>query len=186
MTDLTALWLPILLSAVAVFVVSSLIHMVSPWHKSDYRAVPNQDAVMDALRPFAIPPGDYMMPRPKTRADIRSPEFIEKMNKGPNILMTVMPNGIRAMGKTFVLWFIYVILVSAMAGVIAYAARGRGADDHSIIHFVGLTAFIAYAVALWPMSIWFSRPWSWTGKATVDGIIYAAVTATIFVWLWPH
>ena len=36
MVGLAALWLPILLSAVIVFVASSLIHMVSGWHKSDY------------------------------------------------------------------------------------------------------------------------------------------------------
>ena len=37
--------------------------MVLPWHRSDYPKVPNEDKVLDALRPFAIPPGDYMMPR---------------------------------------------------------------------------------------------------------------------------
>ena len=67
MTALPALWLPILLSSVIVFVVSSVIHMALPWHKSDYPPIPNEDKVMDALRPFAIPPGDYMVPRPTTR-----------------------------------------------------------------------------------------------------------------------
>ena len=58
MSVVAALWLPILLSAVLVFVASSIIHMASPWHKSDYPKMPNEDGVMDALRPFAIPPGD--------------------------------------------------------------------------------------------------------------------------------
>ena len=58
MTALHSLWLPILLSSVIVFVVSSIIHMALPWHNSDYPKVPNEDKVMDALRPFAIPPGD--------------------------------------------------------------------------------------------------------------------------------
>ena len=75
MTGLAALWLPILLSSVIVFVVSSAIHMTSPWHKSDYPKVPNEDKVMDALRPLAIPPGDYMVPRAMSREDMRSPEF---------------------------------------------------------------------------------------------------------------
>ena len=74
MTGLHVLWLPILLSSVIVFVVSSLIHMVSPWHKSDYPKMPNEDKVTDALRPLAIPPGDYMVPRPSSRQDLRSPE----------------------------------------------------------------------------------------------------------------
>ena len=51
MAAVVALWLPILLSSVIVFVVSSIIHMLSPWHKSDYPKLANQDQVMDALRP---------------------------------------------------------------------------------------------------------------------------------------
>ena len=101
MTGLFALWLPILLSAVLVFVASSLIHMASPWHKSDYPKMPNEDQVMDALRPLAIPPGDYFFPRPSSRDDMRSPAFVEKMKRGPVVVMTVMPSGPMAMGKTF-------------------------------------------------------------------------------------
>src|SRR5881398_3695080 len=71
MTGLGALWLPILLSSVAVFVVSSVIHMMSPWHKSDYPKLANEDQVMDALRRFAIPPGDYFVPRPSGREVMR-------------------------------------------------------------------------------------------------------------------
>jgi hypothetical protein len=71
MTGLYSLWLPILLSSVVVFLVSSVIHMALPWHKSDYPKVPNEEGVMDALRPLAIPPGDYMIPRPLSAQDMR-------------------------------------------------------------------------------------------------------------------
>ena len=90
MTGLSALWLPILLSAVFVFVASSLIHMVTPWHKGDYAKLPREDDVMNALRPFAIPPGDYMMPRPADMKDMKSPAFAEKLKAGPVGMMTVM------------------------------------------------------------------------------------------------
>jgi hypothetical protein len=82
MAAVVALWLPILLSSVIVFVVSSIIHMMSPWHKSDYPKLANQDQVMDALRPLAIPPGDYLVPRPSSRKEMGSPEFAEKMKRG--------------------------------------------------------------------------------------------------------
>src|SRR2546428_12591323 len=91
MTALTALWLPILVSAVAVFVISSIIHMTPLWHKTDYPRFPNEDRVLDALRPIGIPPGDYLMPRPANPAEMRSPEFKEKMKRGPAVLLTVMP-----------------------------------------------------------------------------------------------
>ena len=100
MTELNALWLPILLSSVIVFVVSSAIHMASPWHKSDYPKMPDEDRVRDALRPLAIPPGDYFIPRPSSRQEMRSPEFAEKMKKRPVMVLAVMPNGPAPRGPT--------------------------------------------------------------------------------------
>ena len=119
MTNLLIPWLPILLSAVIVFIVSSFIHMVSPWHRSDYPKTPNEDKVMDVLRPLNIPPGDYVVPRPSGREEIRSPEFIEKMNKGPVMMFTVFPNGPSSMGMSLVLWFIYLVVIGFF---IAYVA----------------------------------------------------------------
>src|SRR6266511_3592570 len=112
MTGLSALWLPILLSAVLVFVASSLIHMVLPWHKSDYPKLPNEQKVIDALRPFAIPPGDYMVPRPSSRQEMQSPEFAAKMKAGPVMVLTVMPNGAMSMGRNLGLWLLYCVAVS--------------------------------------------------------------------------
>jgi len=61
-----------------------------------------------------------------------------------------------------------------------------GASSRAAFHFAGLTAFVAYTLALWPMSIWYRRSWITTIKATVDGLIYALLTAGVFAWLWPH
>ena len=58
MTALAALWLPILLSAVFIFIVSSVIHMAPLWHKSDFAALPDQEKAIIALRALAIPSGD--------------------------------------------------------------------------------------------------------------------------------
>src|ERR1017187_4275006 len=112
MTELQELWLPILLSSVLVFVTSSIIHMASPWHKNDYPKVPDQDRFMDAVRPFRIPPGDYMVPRPSSGKDVRSPEFLEKLNRGPVMMLTVMPNGMMSMARNLTLWFLYIAVVS--------------------------------------------------------------------------
>src|SRR3989442_389395 len=111
MTGLSALWLPILLSSVIVFIVSSVIHMALPWHKNDYPKVPNEDRLMDAMRPLAVPPGDYMVPRPSNMQEVRSPEFSEKMKKGPVMMLTVIPNGPPSMTKSLVLWFLYSAVV---------------------------------------------------------------------------
>jgi len=186
MTGLHALWLPILLSAVIVFVASSIIHMLSPWHKSDYPKMPNEDKAMDALRPLDIPPGDYMVPRPATRSDLRSPEFLEKMNKGPVMVLTIMPNGPMAMGRSLGLWFVYLLVVGVFSGYIAGRALPPGAPYLHVFRFAGAVAFVGYSLALWQMSIWYRRSWVITIKATVDGLIYALLTAGTFGWLWPH
>ncbi len=185
MTSLGMLWLPILLSTVATFLVSSLIHMVLPWHKNDYPLLKNQEQVLDALRPFDIPPGDYFLPRPSNRNEMRSPEFIEKMKKGPVMMLTVLPNGLTPMGRNLGLWFAYCAVVGLLAAYVAGRALPVGAEYLRVFRFVGTTAFIGYSVALWQMSIWYRRAWSLTVKATVDGLIYAVVTAALFAWLWP-
>jgi len=186
MTGLFALWLPILLSSVIVFVVSSLIHMASPWHKSDYPKMANEDDVRDALRPLAIAPGDYMIPRPSSREEMRSPEFAEKMKKGPVMILTVMANGPVPMGTNFALWFLYLTVVGVFSAYIAGRALPVGAEYLRVFRSVGAAAFLGYSVALWQMSIWYRRAWSTTLKATVDGLIYALLTAGTFGWLWPR
>jgi len=124
MTGLSALWLPILLSSVIVFVASTVIHMALPWwHKGDYPKVPNEDRLRDALRPLGVPPGDYMVPRPANMKEMRTPEFSEKMKKGPVMVLTVIPNGPPSMTKSLVLWFVYSAVVGLFAAYVARPAR---------------------------------------------------------------
>lgn len=185
MITLDMLWLPILLSAVFVFLVSSVIHMALPWHKGDYSKVPNEDKVMDALRPFAIPPGDYMMPRASSMKDMSSPEFTEKMKKGPVMIFTVVPNGPATMGKSLTLWFLYSVLVGFFAAYLTGRTLAAGADYLEVFRYIGTTAFLGYSLALLQTSIWYRRAWSTTIKSMIDGLIYALVTAGVFGWLWP-
>ena len=59
MVFLTALLLPILLSAIIVFVASSIIHMVLKYHVTDYRQLPEEDKLLATLRPAGLTPGLY-------------------------------------------------------------------------------------------------------------------------------
>ncbi|TFH42557.1 MAG: hypothetical protein E4H01_13330 [Lysobacterales bacterium] len=185
MTTIVALWMPILIAAVIVFIASSIIHMAPLWHRSECPKVPDEDRILDALRPFAIPPGDYMLPRTESHAAMKSPEFMEKVKRGPVMLMTVMPNGPFGMGKSLTLWFIYSVVVGIFAAYIAGRTLAPGTDYLKVFQIAGATAFIGYAVALWQMSIWYRRAWSTTLRATLDGLIYALLTGGVFGWLWP-
>ena len=185
MVPLSALWLPIVLSAVVVFVVSSLIHMASPWHKNDYPRVPDEDRLRAAVGPLAIPQGEYMVPRPKSHAEMRSPEFLERRKQGPNLILTVLPNPSWPMGKHLGLWFAYLVVVSIFAAYVAGSALPPAAEYLDVFCFAGTTAFLGFVVALWQMPIWYGRSWSTTIKATVDGLIYSVLAAGLFGWLWP-
>ena len=186
MVSLSALWLPILLAAVIVFVASSVIHMAPFWHKNDFPRMPREDEVLAALRPFAIPPGDYFVPRPGGRDEMRSPEYQEKVAKGPIAVMTVMPNGMFNMTSNLVQWFVFLLVVGLFTAYIASRALGVGTPYPRVFQIAGATAFIGYSLALCQLSIWYRRSWRLTLKAAFDGLIYACLTAGTFGWLWPR
>jgi hypothetical protein len=185
MVTVMSLWLPILVAAVFVFVVSSIFHTLLSHHDTDFDKIPAEDEVMEALRKANVPPGDYVMPRPGSKQEMKNPEFIEKMNRGPVAFMTVLPSGPQKMGQSLVLWFVYCLVVGIFAAYICGRTLGPGADYLSVFRFVGAAAFMGYTLALWQNSIWYKRKWSATLKSTIDGLVYALVTAGTFGWLWP-
>src|SRR6266496_2287672 len=111
MVAMTALAVPILVSAVIVFIASSIVHMVLPFHRKDLLKLPKEDEVLDALRGFALAPGDYAAPHAGSPQGMKAPEFVEKMRRGPMVLMTLAPGGSTSMGKSLFLWFLNSILV---------------------------------------------------------------------------
>lgn len=186
MTSLAALWLPLLLSAVAVFIVSSILNTVLPWHHGDFKRPPRDNELADALRAFDIPPGDYMMPRPSSTADWKSQEFKDRLARGPNLVMTVFPSGQQSMTGQLVNWFVYCIVVGLFGAYVAARALGPGAPYLEVFRFVGTVTFAGYGLALWQGQIWYRRDFMSTVRSTIDALIYACVTAGMFGWLWPQ
>ena len=186
MVPIMSLWIPILLSAAIVFVASSIIHMVLPLHRKDLRRLPKEDEVMQALRGFNIPPGDYAMPCAGSPETMSSPEFVAKMKHGPVAFMTFVPAGPPSMGKSLVLWFVYSLAASVIAAYVTGRALGPGAGHRQVFRFAGCTAFIAYSFALPQNSIWYRRNWGTTIRSMFDGLIYGLLTAGTFGWLWPR
>ena len=184
MTVLHILWLPIVLSSAFVFIASSIIHMATPWHRSDHAKLPQEDKAMEALRSFAIPPGDYMVPNCSNQAEMKTQEFKEKMRKGPVMVVTVFPGGPIGIGKNLALWFIYLVVVNFFAAYVVCHALPRGAPYPEVFRFAGVTSLLGYSAAIWQMSIWYRRSWVTTIKTTIDGLIYAGLTAGTFGWLW--
>ena len=186
MVSIASLWLPIVLAAVIVFIASSVIHMLPLWHKSDYRQMPREAEVLGALRPFAPPPGDYFLPWAGNLKETKSPGFQEKLKSGPVAMITILPNGPISMGRPLLLWFLYLLLVGYLVALLAAHTLAPGTFCPRVFKVTGTVAFLGYALALLQNSIWQRRPWVVTLKACFDGLIYAALTAGTFGWLWPR
>src|SRR5687768_13797526 len=127
MVSLTSLLVPILVSAVFVFVASSVLHMFLSYHWSDVQRVPTEDGVMDAMRRFNIPPGDYMIRRAASPKEMKDPACTEKLKQGPVVLMTVVPPGPFSMGKSLAQWFVYCVVIALFAGYVASRTLPPGA-----------------------------------------------------------
>ena len=185
MTAVLSLWLPIVVAAVAVFVLSSVLHMVLTYHRSDYRQLPKEAEALAALRAGGVAPGLYQFPWCAGPKEMGTPEMQAKLNQGPVGMMTVMPSGPMAMGKYLGLWFIYVFLVSVVIGWVAGVALAPAAAAETVACVTGGMALLAYSLSHMVESIWRGFPWSVTAKGMLDGIFYAAATAAVFAWLWP-
>jgi hypothetical protein len=183
MVSLLDLWLPILLSAVFVFVASSVIHMALPWHDKDFKKFTAEDAVMDALRPFNLPPGEYVAPRPDSMAQMSSPEFKAKMARGPRFALTILRDG--SIPKSLALWFVCSIVVALFAAYVAALTIPAGAPYMTVFRVTSTVSFAAYVLALWHDWIWYSSGLGATLRSTIDGLVYALLTGGAFGWLWP-
>jgi|SRR5690349_15616523 len=185
MTPFLSLLLPIVVAAVAVFVLSMVIHM-TPWHKRDYARLPDEEGVMKALRPFNLPPNDYVVPHPgATTAEMKSPEYDAKRNAGPVMWLTVLPNGPWKIGKIMGLWFLFTLVISACAACVAGTIVAPGGDGHAVFHHVAVITFLSYAMGAVPMSIWYERKWSTTFKNAFDALLFALASGWIFSLMWP-
>ena len=184
MVSLVALWLPVVLSAGLAFAASSIIHMALRWHSSDFKKFPAEDAVLDALRPFALAPGDYAAPMPDSMAHMNSPEFKARAERGPRVVMTVLgPDN--SMGRSLAWWFVYLLVVALFAAYLAAVTLDAEAPYMSVFRVTATVAFAGHALALWQGWIWYSRSFGYVVRSTIDGLVYALLTGGVFGWLWP-
>ena len=151
------------------------------WMRAD-----ETQSVMNALRAFKIPPGNYGMPKPDSMKDMQSPEFMAKAKAGPVAFLTVRDGWNFNMGSTLAQWFVFSLVVSLFAGYIAGVAFGPGTEYLRIMQVAGCVAFVGYSMAQLHESIWWGRRWSWTIRNVLDGLLYGLLTGGTFGWLWPR
>ncbi len=185
MVFLLDLWLPILASAVLVFVASSVIHMALQIHRKDYGQLPDEDQVLDAMRSAAVGRGHYVFPYASCFEEMQSDEMSAKYQSGPVGFMTVLDPGPMQMGKSLVQWFLFTIVISIFIAYLTGMVYKAGTDSSQIFRFTATLGLLGYAMSYVQDSIWKGMKWSITAKFLFDGLVYALVTGATFAWLWP-
>lgn len=175
------LWVPILASAAACWVMSAIIWTLLKYHNKDYRQTVDEDAVRKALDGNA--PGYYLLPYCTDPAELKDPAISKKYEEGPLAYITVVPNGLPAMGGRLAGQFVFFLLVGVTCAYFVTRTLAADADYLTVFRVAGTVAFVANAFAYIPESIWFGRPWSMTVKNFADALIYSLVTGGIFGWL---
>ena len=186
MVPLGALVLPIILSAVLVFVLSSIIHMVLGYHNRDYTALPNEDAVRAAIRSGNPAPRQYVIPYCAGAKEMGSPEMQRKYAEGPIAVLNLKPAGPVRMGPSLVQWFVFALVISLFLAYLASRTLPAGTRYLEVFRLVGTAGFLAYAAGQLPAAIWMGKPWAVAWKEVFDGLLYGLVTAGVFGWLWPR
>ena len=181
MVPLASLWLSIVLAAVLVFVASALIWAVLNLHKNDWKKLPNEDAVMDALRSSNTPPGSYFFPS-HIGVDVKGAEYKDKAKRGPVGVVSIIS---MSMGKAMGQGFVFYLVVSFFVAYLASRTLGSGEEYLQVFRVVGTTAFLAYGMGTVPQSIWFGKSWGSTIRDLIDAFVYAMLTAGAFAGFWP-
>lgn len=181
-----SLWLPVIVSAVAVWLVSAIVHMVLRYHRADYKQLSDEESVAAAVRKVGPGPGVYVMPYCTDMSQMKDPAFRKKYDEGPVALLTVMRNGAPNMGKHLLQWFLLCFLVSFVVAYIARHTLAAGISGVEVMRITGTVAFIAYGFGYFQDSIWKAIPWSNTLRGLLDAAIYGLVTGLVFRLLWPE
>ena len=184
MVPLSHLWLPIIASAVAVFVVSALLHMLFTYHNSDYRKVPNEDEVRAAINKGGLTPGQYILPH-AVGMGAKDPVVQQKMKEGPlGFLLLRKPSG-PEMGPFLGQWFVLTLVIAFLVAYVAALTIAPGADHMAVFRVVSTIAFLAYAGSQAQEAIWRAVPWSSVIKTIIDGLVFGLVTGGLFALMWP-
>lgn len=182
MVTLGALWLPILLSAVIVWIASAIAWTASPHHKADFKVIPDQDDFLDNVGKRSLAPGQYWFPYSSNREDMNTPEMVAKQERGPVGLLTVWKSEKPNMAKPMILSVVFYVIVGVFVAYMASLTLSPGTEYMRGFRLTSAVAFMTYSGALLPDAIWFGTPWRRTWLTMVDGLIYALLTGGVFGW----
>ena len=185
---LLPLWLPILLSAAAVWIVAALVWMVMPHHKRDYISLPTppgEDALMDYLRASGIPPGNYAVPDCHRPGAMKSEKVQRAWKEGPVGHLTLWKTPL-TMGDKLIGTFLVYLVISTLIAYLTRFAIPDPAPFSRVFPLATTAGILAYCFSSIPNALWWGSYKRTIVANIFDGMLYAAITGAILAWRWPR
>jgi len=182
---LIPLWLPILLSAAVVWIISAIVWMALPHHKRDFIRLPDEDGFMDYMRGSGIQPGNYVFPDFRDREAMKSEKVEKAVKEGPVGHLSVWPPPV-TMGDKLAATFIVYLVVSTLIAYLTRVALPGVAPFAKVFQVAATAGILAYCFSFIPTAVWFGSYKRTIVANFIDGIFYGLITGAIFAWRWPH
>jgi hypothetical protein len=154
-----------LVGAVVVFIVSSLWHTVLGLGEVGIKTLPNEDAVMAAMRSSITQPGFYFFPTPnmtpgrsKEQQSADNAAYASKFRQGPSGILIYTPGGEDFnYGKALLNQFLFnVVAALILAWILAIGVGGTSFGGRALI--VLLASIFAGVVYVLPYWNWYGFP----------------------------
>ncbi|MBX3390079.1 MAG: hypothetical protein KF691_11585 [Phycisphaeraceae bacterium] len=180
---LTACWLAIIATPVALWFYGALAWMALPHHKRDLKKLPDDNKVIEFVRGLGLQPGVYSYPNMHCEGEDR--ERIKKLwETGPMGILSVWSKV--SMGRNMLLTFIVELIAAFLIAYVGVAAGfGRGEPFAKVFQVLGTVGILTFTVGSLPGAIWFQANKSAVVSGIIDGVIMGLITGAIMAWLWP-
>ena len=184
MSELVSLWLPILVSAVAVFFASFLAWVVIGHHNPDWKELPEEGATMDFLQKSGIKPGQYIFPLARTKEQMADEGKAQRIASGPWGIVNIWAGQIN-MGRNLAQSFTFYLVTSLFIAYLGTLALDPGAGFSKVFQVTGTAGILAYAFGVVPNAIWFGTHLRPLLMDIVDGVCFGLITGLVFAAMWP-
>lgn len=185
MDMLMDLWLPIVLTAAACFIASSIMWMALPHHKASMKAIEDEGPLDRALEEMKLSPGGYYLPNCSDKAKMKSDEFKARWKNGPWAFVSI-PSGTPNFGFNLLMTLIEFLLIAFVIAYLASAALPAGAEYLKVFQIVGAAAVLAHVLGSIYHNFYQMKTMSHVVACAFDGLVYALLTAGIFAAFWPE
>jgi hypothetical protein len=184
MQEISSLGLPILLSAIAVFVASFLAWVVIGHHTPDWNELPDEEATITLLQKSGAKAGQYMFPMMRSKEQMADESKQRRMDSGPWGTVNIWARPVN-MGRNLLQTFVFYLVASFFVGYLGTLALDPGASFSRVFQVTGTAGILAYAFGGVPNAIWFGTHFRSAIMDVIDGICFGLITGLVFASMWP-